>query len=110
MRDRANAAILSASCKLFALVMPLYPAALRNEFGPDMAEVFEQQIRDESAQRGFIGVVRVWFGVARDVAHSAVPTYVDWRRLVVPVLSLVASFLLFAFFFTVSSLATRCVK
>jgi len=110
MRNRISAAVLSASCRFFTLVMPLYPAALRNQFGPEMADVFEQQIRDASARRGFVGVARVWLHVALDVVQSSLPDEIEWRGLLVPVFSVVASFLLFAFFFMASHLAARCIK
>jgi len=110
MRNRMGAGLMSASCRLFTFIMPLYPVALRNQFGPDMVDVFEQQIRDESARRGFIGVARVWVGIASDVVQSSVPDEISWRRVLIPAISVAGSFLLFAIFFVASHLATRCIK
>ena len=110
MRNKIRATALTTSCRLFGLLLPLYPAALRHQFGPDMADVFEQQIRDEGERHGFTGVARVWLGVASDVVHSLLPEEIHWQGILVPVLSLVGSFVLFALFFTASHLASHCIK
>jgi hypothetical protein len=98
------------SCRLYNLVMPLYPVTLRCQFGPDMADVFEQQVRGECERYGFAGLARVWFGVASDVIQSSLPDEINWQRALVPVLSLVGSFALFALFFAANGLAKHCIK
>jgi hypothetical protein len=110
MHSKIRATALATSCRLFGLLLPLYPPGLRRRFGPDMAEVFEQQIRDEGHRRGFAGVARVWMGLASDVVRSSLPDEIHWQGVLVPVLSLVGSFVLFALFFAASHLADRCLK
>jgi len=110
MRNKIRATALTASCRLYGLVLPLYPATLRHRFGLDMADVFEQQIRDEGERHGFTGVARVWLGIASDVVHSSLPGEINWQGVLVPVLSLVGSFVLFALFLTASHLAGHCIK
>ena len=52
----------------------------------------------------------MWLGVASDVVHSLLPEEIHWQGVLVPVLSLVGSFVLFALFFTASHLASHCIK
>jgi hypothetical protein len=110
MRNKARATALNTSCRLYSVVMPLYPETLRREFGPDMADVFEQQIRGECERHGFVGMARVWFGVASDVIQTSVPDEINWQGILVPVLSLLGSFALFALFFAANGLAKHCIK
>jgi hypothetical protein len=110
MRNKARTVALNISCRFYSLVMPLYPVALRCQFGPDMADVFEQQIRRECDRRGFAGLVRVWYGIALDAIQSSLPSEINWQSVLVPVLSLAGSFALFVLFFVANGLANRCVK
>ena len=110
MRNRAHAVALHTSCRLYHFVMPLYPAALRREFAADMKDVFELQIRGECEQHGFAGVARVWLGIMRDVIQSSLPDEIEWRHVLVPVLSIAGSFVLFALFFATNGLAKSCIK
>jgi hypothetical protein len=110
MRNKAQATALNTSCRLYSVVMPLYPETLRREFGPDMADVFEQQIRGECERHGFAGVARVWLGVASDVIRTSLPDEINWQGILVPVLSLLGSFALFALFFAANGLAKHCIK
>jgi len=110
MRSEIRAATLTTGCRLFSFVLPLYPASLRQQFGPDMEDVFGQQIRGEYAQKGLLGVLRVWIGVVSDVLLSSASVQIDWRAVVVRGVSLVGSFVLFALFFAASHLAARCIK
>ena len=110
MRNRSRATALNMSCRLYSLVMPLYPGTLRRQFGADMADVFEQQIRGECARHGFAGLARVWFDIVSDVIQSSLPEEINWQRALVPVLSLLSSFALFALFFAANGLAKHCIK
>jgi hypothetical protein len=110
MRNKARKIALDISCRLYSLVMPLYPVALRCQFGPDMADVFEQQIRRECDRHGFAGLVRVWSGIALDVIQSSLPSEINWQCVLVPLLSLAGSFALFVLFFVANGLAKSCIK
>lgn len=110
MRTKTRASTLNASRRLFHLIMPLYPAILRAEFGADMAEVFDRRIQDEWEQHGLAGVARLWAGIPADVVQSLRPPEIDWRAVFLPVFSVAGSFTLFVLFFEASHLATHCVK
>jgi hypothetical protein len=110
MRNRALTTVLHISCRAYSLLLPLYPSTLRCQFGSDMIDVFEQQMRGECEQRGFAGLARVWFGIALDMVQSSLPGEINWQSALVPVLSLVGSFALFALFFVANGLAKSCIK
>jgi hypothetical protein len=75
-----------------------------------MVDVFEQEMRGECEQRGFAGVARVWFHTSLDVIQNALPSEIDWQSALIPVLSLLGSFALFALFFAANGLAKHCIK
>jgi hypothetical protein len=90
--------VLRASCRVYSFLLPLYPWTLRQEFGADMVEVFEQQVRGRCAERGFAGIARVWLGIGLDVIQSALPVEINWQGTLIPVLALAGSYVLFALF------------
>jgi hypothetical protein len=110
MRNSVLEMLLRAGRSLYGLVLPLYPWALRCRFEADMVDVFEQQLRGECEQRGFMGIARVWGGIGLDVIQSALPDGIDWQSALIPVLSLAGSFALFALFFAANGLARHCIK
>jgi hypothetical protein len=110
MRTKIQAFTLIASRRLFHLVMPLYPAIVRREFGADMAELFDQKTQDEWEQHGLAGVARLWVGIPADVMQSLRMPEIEWRMIFVPFFSVVGSFVPFVLFFVTSHLAAHCVK
>jgi hypothetical protein len=110
MRTKIRPFTLNASRRLFHLVMPMYPAVLRREFGADMAEVFDQKTQDEWERHGLAGVARLWVGIPADVVQSLRIPEIEWRLIFVPIFSVAGSFALFVLFFVTSHLAAHCVK
>ncbi len=53
--------------KLFALLLRLYPAHFRSEYGEDAMQLFHDRLRDE---RGFLPRLRLWFDLLMDLAFS----------------------------------------
>jgi len=88
MHTKVLTSVLRMSCRVYGLLLPLYPSTLRCQFGSDMADVFEEQIRGECAQSGFTGVARIWSCVATDVIQNAVWMEFQWTRAGRPVVSL----------------------
>jgi hypothetical protein len=110
MRNRALTIVVLASCRVYGLLLPLYPSTLRCQFGPDMTDVFEQQIRGEWEQHGFSGVARVWSCVAAEVIENALPRGFHWARIGVPIVSLLISLTLFEGILRATGLASHCAK
>lgn len=48
----------------------LYPASFRREYGPAMAQVFSDRLRDEARDRPRAAAARVWLHTLRDLAVS----------------------------------------
>jgi hypothetical protein len=110
MRDRTRAIVVRVSCRAYGLLLPLYSSTLRRQFGPDMVDVFEQQIRGECERHGFAGLARVWFGIVLDLTENCLPGEINWQSALVPVLSFLSSFALFALFFAANGVAKHCTK
>lgn len=110
MRNRTLTTVVRASCSVYCFLLPLYPSTLRCQFGSEMADVFEQQIRGECEQRGFSGVVHVWSCVAAEVIENALPREFHWARIGIPIASLLASLVLFEGILRATGLASHCVK
>lgn len=110
MRNRALTTVVRASCRVYGLLLPLYPSTLRWQFGADMTDVFEQQIRGECEQRGFLGVVHVWCCVAAEVMENALPGEFQWASIGVPIASMLMSLALFEGILRATGLASHCAK
>jgi hypothetical protein len=57
---------------IYRMLLRLYPRDFRDEFGPDMALLFTQQLRDESA-------LRVWARGATDLAITVPALHLEIR-------------------------------
>ena len=62
---------------MFNLLLRLYPASFRNEYGSELRRVFEKRRRETS---GPIGVTLLWLGEIADVVMSASAVHVDILR------------------------------
>jgi hypothetical protein len=104
------AGILRTSCRMYVLLLPLYPEALRIQFGGDMADVFEQQVREGCERHGLTGLARVWLCAVADIIQNNLPAELYWRKIGIPVVSLVATFALFEVFARAAHAASHCLK
>jgi hypothetical protein len=66
-------AVLRASCRLYSWILLLYPFALRSRFGPDMSDVFAQQLHHAWRSDGFSGAAQVWSCAAEELVLVALP-------------------------------------
>ena len=110
MRNRTLTNVVRMSCRIYGLLLPLYPSTLQSQFGSDMADVFEQQIRGECEQRGFSGVARVWSYVASEMIQNLVPGEFHWKGIGVTIASLLMTLVLFEGLLRVTMLSTHCIK
>ena len=104
------ATLVDLSCRLYGWLLVLYPPALRGRFGEDMADVFEQQIRDAWKASRFSGVARVWSCAAEELIRIALPGRLSQGAIRVPVLSLIGSLALFLLFFWAVAPPVHCAK
>src|SRR3974377_1737575 len=89
VKERAGSAVLDASRKVYETSLAFYPHDLREEFGEEMVEVFEEQVAEAYQERGLPGVFRIWWCTAREfVVINLTP-----RRLV-PVFAAVTALVL----------------
>jgi len=69
--SKCNTAVLEVSRKVYEGSLALYPAGLREEFGGEMVEVFEEQIADAYTERGVRGLLEVWLCTAHEFVSIA---------------------------------------
>jgi hypothetical protein len=100
-------AVLRLSLKLYRGLVRLYPDDLQNRFGPEMVDVFEQQLVGAWAERRAAGIARIWCCVVAEAATgAAVPAMV--QAAILPVASVLASFALFLAFIWAAGFAKPC--
>jgi hypothetical protein len=71
--DKYNSPILDLSHKAYETSLICYPKDLRDDFGSEMMEVFDEQVSDAYGRSGFVGILRVWFRVTREIVMVALP-------------------------------------
>jgi hypothetical protein len=86
---------LRASCFVYRLLLISYPAELRERFGEEMADVFEDQMRDEWKRRGPAGSLRVAFTAGWELLSVAIPSQLQNSVVIAATLSFVSSSALF---------------
>jgi hypothetical protein len=99
---------LRASLQLYRVIIRLYPDTLLKVFGAEMLCVFEEQIEEEWAARGWAGLLRVWRCVLAEVIQDRAPRLVFQALFGVPMLSLMAASFFFVLFFWASGFARSC--
>jgi hypothetical protein len=91
--------ILRSSAWLYSILLVLYPHDLRARFGPDMLELFENQLNDALKTRGTVGIVRPWFTAVGELLDVAVPARLTSTGAIAGALSfLVSSGIAWVFF------------
>ena len=48
------------NARIYCILLSLYPAELRTDFGAEMTQVFLEDLADSARTRGFFGAARVW--------------------------------------------------
>ncbi|MFN2153369.1 MAG: hypothetical protein ACK2T5_17335, partial [Anaerolineales bacterium] len=69
--------VLWISAHMYALLLRVYPAAHRREYGAQMEQLFRDLCRDAYRERGIVGIVRLWGRVLRDTLGAAAVEYWD---------------------------------
>ena len=90
--------IIHVSVGVYQRLVLVYPRELRARFSTDMAEVFEDQLHDASAQRGAAGIVVLWCCALVEFITVGVPERLKSNLIIAGGLSLVLSSLITWFF------------
>jgi hypothetical protein len=88
---------MRVSCRLYRWMLLLYPLTLRNRFGPEMSDVFAQQLRDAWQLEGLSGVVQVWSCAAEELILVALPARFNPGLLRIGAISLLSTLAVFYF-------------
>lgn len=72
MMTRQVPGIIAFSDRLYQLLLWLYPAEHRREYGPLMAQVFRDQCRMAYMREGALGVLWMWFPLVVDLTVTLV--------------------------------------
>jgi hypothetical protein len=56
----------------YGRLLRLYPRAFRERFGPEMAQLFDDQLRDARSESGTRGVAVTWFRTVIDLVSNAI--------------------------------------
>jgi hypothetical protein len=90
-------AALRATCRLYGWMLLLYPLTLRSRFGPEMSDVFAQQLRDAWQLHGFSGLAKVWSCAAEELILVALPARFNPGILRIGAISLLSTLAVFYF-------------
>jgi hypothetical protein len=80
---------------VYAVLLVLYPATLRTQFGREMAEAFEDQLCVAWTEQRWAGLLRVWSCASEEFVRIALPGRLALME--VAAASFVTSFGLFLF-------------
>lgn len=61
----------SVSPRLYRLLLQVYPAEFRREYGREMQQVFRELCRDELSRSGKFGLLRLWLRTLADLICTA---------------------------------------
>jgi hypothetical protein len=75
-KDRKHRRI-SLSERLYGLVLLVYPAVYRREYGFLMQQAFRDLYGEARQREGWLGVLRLWKRVLRDVGWTALDEHLD---------------------------------
>lgn len=62
------------NARIYSLLLRLYPAELRTDFGPEMTQAFLDDMEDGRRQYGLFGAARVWWRSLKELCQIALST------------------------------------
>ena len=92
--DRYNSPIFDVSRKVYERSLICYPKNLRDDFGSEMMEVFDEQVSDAYSRSGFVGILRVWFSAMREIVMVALPGRFAERAIPIVAVTVTLAFML----------------
>jgi hypothetical protein len=63
--------MLSASLRLYTLLLLIYPRSFRREYGELMIQLFRDLMRNGIRQRCYLGAIEVWWRVVAELPATA---------------------------------------
>jgi hypothetical protein len=81
--------LVQASGKVYRLLLLFYPHSLRRRFGREMELLFQEQLRHEWEESGYMGFLRSWYCAGSELVRIALPARL--LRLTLAFLLLLAS-------------------
>ncbi len=85
---------------VYERLLLFYPRDLRRRFGLEMAEVFEDLMREAAIRRGLAGVASQWGSALWELLSVAAPSRLENNTLMAGAISFLASSALFLAFFS----------
>jgi len=79
--------LVRLSARAYGGMLLLYPSDLRREFGPEMHELFGEDLDDAWQSSGVAGVLRVWWCALCEFLRIAVPGLTENPAFVVPLVA-----------------------
>jgi hypothetical protein len=77
MSGAESSRILYASDKLYRMLLFVYPAKHRLEYGPHMAQAFRDLCHDAHCKGGVWGLITLWIRTLVDITATAVVEHLD---------------------------------
>jgi hypothetical protein len=74
------------NARIYSMLLSLYPAELREDFGAEMTQVFLDDLEDSVLTRGFLGVVCVWRRTLKELLAIALSAFATKREIAVPLI------------------------
>ena len=74
------------NARMYSILLSLYPAELRTDFGAEMTQVFLEDLEDSARGHGFVGVARVWRRSLKELFRIALPARAAGREIAVPLI------------------------
>jgi len=102
--------VIDASCRVYRVMLYVYPYRLRADFGEDMLSMFQQQLLDARSSGGSLEVCRIWARALWETAHLVTIPFPAPASCGIAVMSLVGSSALFVFITWAAGWARHCVK
>jgi len=99
MKHPPHLRIIRASRQAYSGLLILYPGDLRRRFAAEMADVFEDLMREAAARRGPRGIAAIWRSALWELLTVAAPSRLASNTAMAGALSFLASSVLFLVFF-----------
>jgi hypothetical protein len=76
----SSATVLSASERVYRLLLFVYPSVYRREYGPQMIQAYRDLCRNSVRQRGMVGLASLWLRLLADLCTSSIGQHLDALR------------------------------
>lgn len=80
-------ALLRLSSRLYSGILVLYQPDLRRDFESEMKELFDEDLAEAWQNRGFPGVLNIWWCALSEVFRIALPAHKTNPAIIVPAIA-----------------------